>query len=617
MRILKQLLFALVFMASTVLSAQNGIHVWEKQELTFTAANSYKNAYTDVTVWVDLVGPGFNKRVYGFWDGGQTFHLRLVATQPGTWTWKSGSTPNDPGLAGKSGSFKAVEWTEAEKTDNPLLHGFVRATINQHALEHADGTPFFIIGDTWYSVGANRFRWYDDNTERPMGPTAGFKDYVRYRKSQGYNWVNVIAAFPNWMTDDKSWHLVMNDSAKTTIRSAWLEFGTGSAKNMDNEGGRPFFFPGKIPGYENQFPDMDRINPEYFKYVDRKIDYLNANGFVPFIEVSRRDAGLCWFKYYGWPDSYVRFIQYIFSRYQANNTVLSPIHLDIIDETVSPDDYTNAIHTMQKKYGPPPFGTLLSANANPSTLENWGDDSWVTLHQIGNMREHNNYWYLTEIFNLKNPKPALNGEPYYAGYKDNRGPGSANYTRGAEGGTDLDNAFVSSGMYGSFLSGGLAGHVYGAEGIWGADIEPSAPVHMWEAFQWRSGAEMQYLRTFAFSIGKRYQELVPLADLISPNKTNEPLSYEGWAYCARTPDKQIFLAFFEVGCLKSQIRGARLNSVYHAQWFNPRNGTWSDVGNGKLVANKIGIIRLPDFPDKTDWGLRLIYESTITGKVVN
>ena len=74
------------------------------------------------------------------------------------------------------------------------------------------------------------------------------------------------------------------------MRSAWLEFGTGSAKNMDNEGGRPFFFPGKVPGYEDKFPDMDRINPEYFKYVDRKIDYLNAKGFVPFIEVSRRDA---------------------------------------------------------------------------------------------------------------------------------------------------------------------------------------------------------------------------------------------------------------------------------------------------------------------------------------
>ena len=617
MKTLSHLLFVLMFAVSPLLEAQNAIHVWEKQELTFTATNSYKNAYTEVTVWVDLVGPGFNKRVYGFWDGNQTFHLRIVATQPGKWTWKSGSSPEDLGLAGKSGSFTAIDWTEAEKTENPLRHGFIRATGNQHALEHADGTPFFIIGDTWYSVGANRFLWYDDNKERPIGPTAGFKDYVRYRKAQGYNWVNVIAAFPNWMTDDKSWHLVMDDSAKTTIRSAWLEFGTGSAKNMDNEGGRPFFFPGKIPGYENQFPDMDRINPEYFKYLDRKIDYLNANGFVPFIEVSRRDAGLCWYKYYGWPDSYVRFMQYIFSRYQANNTILSPIHLDIIDETVSPDDYTAAIHAREKKYGELPFGTLLSANANPSTLENWGDNSWVTLHQTGNMREHNNYWYLTEIYNQKNPKPALNGEPYYAGYQDNRGPGGANYTRGAVGGTDRDNAFVRSGMYGSFLSGGLAGHVYGAEGIWGADIESSAPTHTWDAFQWKSGAEMQYLRTFAFSVGKRYQELVPMADLVSPNKTSETLNYEGWAYCARTVDKEIFLAYFEVGCLKSQIRGAKLNSVYRAQWFNPRDGTWSDVGNGKLVANKIGIIRLPDFPDKSDWGLRLIYESTVKGKVVN
>ena len=617
MRFLNLLTVALLSLVSNGLTAQKVVHVWEKQELTFTALNTYRNSYTDVTVWIDLTGPGFSKRIYGFWDGGRTFHLRLVATQPGTWSWKSGSDPEDPGLSGKSGSFKAIDWTVDEKKENPLRHGFIRATANKHALEHADGEPFFIIGDTWYSVGTNRFLWHNDSTQHPMGPSAGFKDYVRYRKAQGYNWVNVIAAFPNWMTDGKSWHLVMNDSAKTTIRSAWLEFGTGSAKNMDNEGGRPFFFPGKIPGYENQFPDMDRINPEYFKYLDRKIDYLNANGFVPFIEVSRRDAGLCWYKYYGWPDSYARFIQYIFSRYQANNTVLSPIHLDIIDETVSPDDYTAAIHFMERKYGPPPFGTLLSANANPSTLENWGDDSWVTLHQIGNMREHNNYWYLTEIFNLKDPKPALNGEPYYAGYKDARGPGSVNYTHGAVGGTDRDNEFVHSGMYGSFLSGGLAGHVYGAEGIWGADIEPSAPVHMWEAFQWSSGAGMRYLRTFAFSIGIHYQDLVPMADLVSPNKTNDILSYEGWAYCSRTEDKKYFLAFFERGCPKSQIRGAKLNSIYLAQWYNPRDGSWLDAGNGKLVANKIGIISLPDFPDSSDWGLRLIYDGPDKGKSEN
>jgi hypothetical protein len=582
-------------------------HVWEKQELTFTAEKNYKNAYTDVIVWVDLIGPGFSKRVYGFWDGERTFHLRLMATAPGTWSWKSGSDPADPGLTGKSGSFTAIEWTEAEKNENPLRRGMIRPSPNQHALEHADGTPFLAIGDTWYSLPSNRFKWYDDNQERPIGPTAGFKDYVRYRKAQGFNWVNVIAAFPNWKTDDKPWRLKMDDAEHTTIRSAWVEFGTGSAKNMDNEGGRPFFFPGKVPGYADYFPDMDRINPEYFKYLDRKIDYLNANGFVPFIEVSRRDSGLCWNKYYAWPDSYVRYIQYIWSRYQANNTVLSPVHLDIIDETVSPDDYSNAIRIVKDKFGPPPFGTLLSANANPSTLENWGENSWVTFHQIGNMREHNNYWYLTEIFNLAHPIPGMNGEPYYSGYKDNRGEGATNYTRGADGGTERDDQLCRSGLYGCFLSGGLAGHVYGAEGIWGADIEPTAPIKMWDAFQWRSGAEVKFLRTFAFSIGKRYQDLVPLADLVSPNKTHDVLSYDGWAYCARTPDKNIFLAYFENGCPIPQVRGARLNSDYRAQWFNPREGTWLDVGNGLIRADKIGVIQLPQFPSATDWGLKLVY----------
>jgi hypothetical protein len=325
---------------------------------------------------------------------------------------------------------------------------------------------------------------------------------------------------------------------------------------------------------------------------------------VPFIEVSRRDASLVWKKYYGWPDSYARFIQYVWSRYQANNTVLSPIHLDIISESVGPDDYRAAIQVVKNRFGMPPFGTLLSANSNPSTLENWGEDSWVTLQTTGNMREHNNYWYLTEIFNMPHPQPALNGEPYYSGYVDARGL-NGGYKFGAPGGTEKDDQFVRSSMYGNFLSGGFAGHVYGAEGIWGADIEPAAPIKMWDAFQWSSAAEMQHLRTFAMSIGKRYQELVPIADLVSPNKTADVRSYEGWAYCARTPDKNIFLAYFEKGCPRSQIRGARLNTTYRAEWYDPRKGTWQNVGTGLLRSNMIGIIALPDFPADADWGLRL------------
>jgi hypothetical protein len=584
-------------------AADARIHVWEKHELEFTCEHEYANAYTEATVWVDLSGPGFSKRVYGFWDSGKSFKVRVAATAPGVWRWRSGSAPNDPGLSGKSGSFTAVAWTEQEKQANELRRGFLRPTPNGHALETADGTPFFVIGDTWWALGTNRYKWYDDETERPLGPGAGFKDYIRFRKAQGYNWVNMIAAWPNWQTDGLPAHIETSD--KLTVRNAWVEYGTGSAKNMENEGGQPFLFPGKVPGYENVFADVDRINPEYFKYVDRKVDYLNAQGFVPFIEISRRDASQMWKKYYSWPESYARFIQYIWARYQANNTVLSPIHLDVISECISVPDFMKAIDLVLKKYGPPPFGTLLSANANPSTLANWGDDSWVTLHQVGNAREHEYYWYMTDIFRETHPRPGLNGEPYYAGWTPGR---NASPERTAPLGSPRDDQFVRSGMYGSFLSGGLAGHIYGAEGIWNANIEAAAPVKMWDGFHLTSGAQMKHLRTFAFSIGKRYQELEPDAAILVPNATHSGMSFEGWSYASRTRDRKIFLAYFEKACPPGLVRGALPMSVYRIRWFDPREGTWQDAGNGSITADKTGEIQVPDFPSDNDWGLSLVYQ---------
>ncbi|MBD0279929.1 MAG: DUF5060 domain-containing protein, partial [Flavisolibacter sp.] len=57
------------------------------QEITFKAEKVYDNYYKDVTVWVDLKGPEFSKRVYAFWDGDNVFKIRLVATRLGRWEW--------------------------------------------------------------------------------------------------------------------------------------------------------------------------------------------------------------------------------------------------------------------------------------------------------------------------------------------------------------------------------------------------------------------------------------------------------------------------------------------------------------------------------------------------
>ena len=178
------------------------VHVWEKIEIVLEAQGDYANPYTDVDVWVDLAGPGSLRRVYGFWDGGRTFVVRVLATAPGLWSWISGSNQDDPGLNVRSGAFTAEPWAADELAENPNRRGFLQPTPNGHALQYADGTPCFLLGDTWWATPTWRYPWFEGDAERPIGPEMGFKDMVRFRKAQGYNCIAMIAAFPNWDDDE-------------------------------------------------------------------------------------------------------------------------------------------------------------------------------------------------------------------------------------------------------------------------------------------------------------------------------------------------------------------------------------------------------------------------------
>ena len=56
----------LAVLSSEAVIAAAPVHAYEKVELTFVAAVKHSNPYTDVEVWVDLKGPHFSKRCYGF-----------------------------------------------------------------------------------------------------------------------------------------------------------------------------------------------------------------------------------------------------------------------------------------------------------------------------------------------------------------------------------------------------------------------------------------------------------------------------------------------------------------------------------------------------------------------
>ena len=584
------------------------IHIWEKHELKFSLQGDYANPYTQVTGWVELEGPGFRRRCYGFWDCGNDFIVRVTATAPGSWRWRAGSSPEDPGLAGQEGSFEATAWSEQEKAANGGRRGFLRATANGRAFEHADGSGCFLLGDTWWAVGTFRFPWSEGDT--PDTPRT-FPHYVARRVSQGFNSIAIVAALPNWADDGLPASLDTDDG--TVLRRAWPEADTGHAKPMhDEEGNTAFLFPGKVPGHEGSVPDLDRLNPEYFRGLDRKIDYLNAHGIMPFIEPARRDIGQVWQGHHEWPASYVRYVQYVWSRYQANNCLLSPIHYDSGAATVPAPDWNEAANAVLATYGAPPFGTPIGANPHGSSLMNFGHTDrarWLTFHQTGNARrDHYSYSQLTDAYNSNPPVPVLNGEPHYEGMRQRE---TADWFYGelelAAAPGEEAARYIRSAAYGSVLSGGLAGHIYGAGGweggVWRGDVEEASPVKLWDAMEWPGSGQMAYVRSFITQAGDRYTRLIPSPRLLTPNRHGPVTGFDGWAYCAASPDRDLLLIYLESGTPATRVVQLPPRAQYEGVWFDPRTGDWSSAWPASTDGE--GELSLPGKPTDSDWALKL------------
>lgn len=593
----------------------NELHVFEINEITLTAQNQYKNPYKDVTCWVQLKGPGFNKRIYGFWDGGRNFKVRVAATSPGKWTWESGSdSADDKGLNGQTGTFEAKEWSEKEKKENPNRRGFIRPTPNGHALQYADGTPFFFIGDTWWAASTWRYPLTGqapDENWNPGPQNHSLENMIRYRQKQGYNSVAMIAAYPNWNADEFPASYI--DKKGIGIRQAWEKFGSSTAKDMHDENG---ILPFELKG-EGPLANFDRINPEYFQSLDDKMDYLDSVGFVPFLQTVRRDHGPSWKAYFDWPGSFTRYIQYIVARYGAYNIIFSPLHLDWIPPnfSLSGEEFSEALIAWHEKYGPLPYGQPVTSLINPAThiIYGTGDEvPWLTMHSVGNNpRNHAVCPLLEEQFNIGPPKPTANLEAYYPGWGQN-----PNRVAGemAERNSDRDNYFGRAQAWGSVLSGALPGHIYGTGAYDGTTVgEPvgSRP-NIWEALQYPAGKQVGFLKTFIESEGPKFQELLLASDELHPRKSKDSKKdgLDGWAYMMRTPDKTLAMLYFENQSEIPALSGFMPKSAYKLNWFDPVQGEWLP-GTITVESDENGKIELISFPgnkrvaDK-DWSLKIL-----------
>ncbi len=600
--------------------ARTSIHTWEMYEITLTAENEYDNPYTEVTCWVDLEGPDFSRRIYGFWDGDNIFRVRIVATMPGKWRWQSSSNQSgDNGLNNRHGEFDALEWQENDIEQNPNRRGFVRSSENGHALEYADGTPFFLLGDTW--LAGTTWRLPFRNAASPdgyiPGPGIGFEDAVTYRKTQGFNSVSMIASYPNWEADENA--NTYADSNGIYLRNAWEKFGYFvkdgqlTSKDMrDERGNRPF----EMSELHKGVADFDRIMPEYFQSLDRKMQYLSDKGFVPLLESVRRDNCPAWKAYFDFNESYARYIQYLISRYGAYNILFSGIHLDWIPKeySLTADEFNEALTYHLNKYGTMPFGQPHTTLINNSTYWQFGHGSkcpWLTMHSVGNNpRDHRVSAMLDTLFNLKPAYPAINFEPYYTGWDH-----SLNKPHGERpaADSDRDNYFSRAMMYVSVLSGGISGHVHGTAAY---DItttgEPAGfRPHVWDALKYKSADYMRHLGEFILSEGEKYQDLEPVQEDIKPRQAEGSFEdgLDGWSYMMRNREKDFALLYFENEAAKPVLNGFIPDTQYSLIWFDPQNGEWFKPA--KVRTDDLGSLVIRSFPGPkdtsvNDWALKIM-----------
>jgi hypothetical protein len=202
-------------------------------ELRLRSAVGYSDPYNKVDVDLVFEGPdGASLRVPAFWVGGNTWAVRFAGEQTGNYTFKSiCSNPKDKGLHGRAGGVTVKPYAGA----NPLLQqGRLRIAEDKRHLVQADGTPFFWLGDTWWMGFTKRLDWPE-----------GFKELTEDRAKKGFNLIQIVAG-P--LPDMDSWD-----------------------PRGKNEGGFPFE------------KDFVRINPRFYDHADVKLQHLVDSGLMPCI----------------------------------------------------------------------------------------------------------------------------------------------------------------------------------------------------------------------------------------------------------------------------------------------------------------------------------------------
>jgi Tol biopolymer transport system component len=531
-------------------------HQYRVMELSFSAASAHPRPLADVGFTGIFEGPGGERfEVPGFWDGGRNWKIRFAPPSRGNRSYRTiCNHPEDSGLQGQSGRLSVLP----AAGDNPLYRhgGILKISPDKHYLTYSDGSPFFWLGDTWWTAPSDSLCPIDRSTN-PRDPNGSmFKTLIDTRRKQGYSVVQ-------WTFGGDF------DDMRTSL----------------------FFHP-------REWKDEQM---KAWRKVDQYFRYANDAGIFPFIGsywsfnyfalgVNLEDLKLQW--------------KYIVSRYGAFATSWL-VGGEYNQEPPIAEGLEERLRTAFA------LGAYIKAvDPYHRTMSIHPRGSWADKRQVWNQP-----WY--DFIMLQGghahgrltPKASLYLNAYHSTPRRPVLEAECRY----EGIWDTNDADVRQAAYRAIQSGAF-GYTYGAQGLYHAIamappppyISPKfgAAIKWWEALALPGGAQMQYLRRCYESVD--WWKLEPRPEAVS---TTTPLD-EPQRILTKADADLTFLVYFPRGLdprLPATLGGGNPSRTYVVTWFDPRTGETSIVDEQLRMPQ--GRYALPYRRDNRDW--MLIVKSTL------
>jgi Protein of unknown function (DUF4038)/Domain of unknown function (DUF5060)/Putative collagen-binding domain of a collagenase len=202
-------------------------------ELEMHVSVGSADPFFDVEPTVVVTGESGELVVPAFWAGDDEFRARVALPAVGSYHFRWQGLPS-PGR-GPSPDEGDIEVRPYDGSNPLFRHGRIRVRADRRRFEHADGTPFFWLGDTQWQMFTTKFDY-----------PAEFATLESDREQKGFSVVQAVAGPLSGFLEEEAWHA-----------------------DQHNDGGTPW-----LEGWST-------INPAYFDDVDRKVAGLVEHGMVP------------------------------------------------------------------------------------------------------------------------------------------------------------------------------------------------------------------------------------------------------------------------------------------------------------------------------------------------